>query len=248
MLLTLSTNKISFLSQLDQTNHCVPLLQWQGRIQSGQLGGEGIEAKIGRKGANFARFWPILEMWRPHAPFWICHWVGHHSSLPKYYACFTFWVGFLNPESRGCSVRCIPLLKDTANFPNGWIRMLIFNSSQILYFIISWICYDFATNSLRFPQNADCRSALCIFWEPLKITKILKFLADPLHKMWESRINCCWKCRTKWSTCKTCNSCHSGKFKILCTVHFIFPLLFHQDFTIVQWYCTILCGNIFTKS
>ncbi len=31
----------------------------QGQIQGGQL--EGIEAKIGRKGANFARFWPILK-------------------------------------------------------------------------------------------------------------------------------------------------------------------------------------------
>ena len=28
----------------------------------------GIEVKIGRKGADFARFWPILEGAAPHAP------------------------------------------------------------------------------------------------------------------------------------------------------------------------------------
>ncbi len=38
----------------------------QGRIQGGQLG--GVEAKIGRKWANFARFWPILGGWHPQAP------------------------------------------------------------------------------------------------------------------------------------------------------------------------------------
>ena len=32
----------------------------------------GIDAKIGTKGANFARFWPILEGAMP--PFWIRHW------------------------------------------------------------------------------------------------------------------------------------------------------------------------------
>ncbi len=38
----------------------------QGRIQESY---GGIEAKIGRKGANFARFWPILEgVVPPHPP------------------------------------------------------------------------------------------------------------------------------------------------------------------------------------
>ncbi len=43
------------------------LANTQGRIQGGQLGGD-IKSTIGTKGANFARFWSILEEVAPPCP------------------------------------------------------------------------------------------------------------------------------------------------------------------------------------
>ena len=56
---------------------------WQGRIQGAQLG--GVEAKIGRKGANFCK---ILAYFRgggaPTHSFWIRHWLTWFMCLPLY--------------------------------------------------------------------------------------------------------------------------------------------------------------------
>ncbi len=38
------------------------------------VGGGGIEAKIGTKGATFVKFWSILEGAALPPPFWIRHW------------------------------------------------------------------------------------------------------------------------------------------------------------------------------
>ena len=58
------------------------VMYMQGRVQGGHLGGQWTEAKIGRKGANFARFWTILEWAAPPRPppFWIHH--RHVHVLP----------------------------------------------------------------------------------------------------------------------------------------------------------------------